>query len=541
MDRCFFKGKKCVLWGLKRHIYEFAYLFDCLDYYGYIAVNENGQYNVSLKELTMEDVRSCDKKDLLLVICDFCLKKYEVVLQEYGLEKMKRVLFEDCFELLDPFNASVLACRKIAVWGTGDTEKNLREAWKSNHYDINVDLYIDGNAKKPVSHQGRPVSTFSELEDVKGYFIIVASIFYREIKMQLDESGLREGLDYLPFSAFMSKPSAMFRELVHTEERAEFYCNRPYTWLYYAWFGAYPCCSTWVKYPIGNPAAETPEECWNSVTAKLYRLSVDTRTYCFCKKEACGIMGNLVSQDTELPIYNKVPKNMVLGLDDTCNLHCASCREHVQVTTGKHLEIRERFAEDVIASGWLEEADELELSGSGEALFSKIDRRILFSNETCKRNSISLLSNGILLTEDNLNDLKKHFERIALKISIDAATEKTYQKLRRGGNWEVLLKNLKLISELRQRNEISYVEIKMVVQKSNYREMVDFVRMGKEYCVDRVVFTKLLNWDMYSEEQYLEEAMLNRDGSLRAELLQMLQKEEMRDEAVRILEFSPYL
>lgn len=90
-------------------------------------------------------------------------------------------------------------------------------------------------------------------------------------------------------------------------------------------------------------------------------------------------------------------------------------------------------------------------------------------------------------------------------------------------------------------NGANYVEIKMVVQKSNYGEMVDFVRMGKKYHVDRVVFTKLLNWNMYSEEQYLDEAMLNRDGSLRTELLQILQDDEMQDEIVRILEFSQYI
>lgn len=103
------------------------------------------------------------------------------------------------------------------------------------------------------------------------------------------------------------------------------------------------------------------------------------------------------------------------------------------------------------------------------------------------------------------------------------------------------MKNLQLISEMRQKNEIKYVEIRMVVQKSNYGEMLDFVRMGKKYHVDRVVFTKLLNWDMYSEERYLEEAMLNHDGSLRTELMNILRKEEMHDEIVQMTEFSHYL
>ena len=88
-----------------------------------------------------------------------------------------------------------------------------------------------------------------------------------------------------------------------------------------------------------------------------------------------------------------IPEKITLGLDYTCNLHCASCRDHTQVATGEQLRIREVFADEIIKTGWLEKTKELELSGSGEALFSKIDRKILFANEKCKRNSISLMSN----------------------------------------------------------------------------------------------------------------------------------------------------
>ncbi|MCM1232509.1 MAG: hypothetical protein NC489_20490, partial [Ruminococcus flavefaciens] len=420
-EKCFMEDKKCILWGKKRHIYEFAYMFDSLYYEGYISADEDSQYDVCLKKIMYTDIKEHNKKDFLLIICDLNFSEYESILEKDGIQdEIDYVYFEDCFELLDPFNDTIQKNRKVAIWGTGDTEKNLQEACKANNYNIDVKLYIDSNEGKDGSlYRECPVSMFTKIHNVKQYFIIVASIFYYEIKEELDKCGLCEGVDYLPFSAFMSKPSEMLKELVHTKETVNFYCDRPYTWFYYAWFGAYSCCSTWVKYPIGNPAADTPEECWNSTVAKLYRLSVDTRTYCFCKKEACGLIGDLMTQDTVKPSYHEMPESMVLGLDYTCNLHCASCRENTQVVKGKQLEIREKFADEIIRTGWLEKTKELELSGSGEALFSKIDRKILFSNDLCKRKSISLLTNGILLNEDNLNNLKKHFERIALKISID--------------------------------------------------------------------------------------------------------------------------
>ena len=71
--------------------------------------------------------------------------------------------------------------------------------------------------------------------------------------------------------------------------------------------------------------------------------------------------------------------------------------------------------------------------------------------------------------------------------------------------------------------------------------MIDFIQLGKKYQVDKVVFTKLLNWDMYSAEDYLEEAMLNKDGSIKRELDQILRTEIFKDEIVVISEFKQFL
>ena len=475
------KNKQCILWGRIRHIYEFMFMFDFLNCKGYIPVDENVQYKVPLNKLAVSDIEKVLDENLLFIICDTNTDNYvEIIQKKYSLNKLEYISFEDCFYLLDKFNHDVLDNRKIAIWGIGDTEKNLQMAFKDNQYNIKADLYIDRNAEKADSYyRGVPVKRLDQIDSIKQFFIIVASIYYSDIKMELNDLGLIEGKDYLPFSCFMSKPSDMLKELVYAEENPYFYCNRPYTWFYYAWFGAYSCCSTWVKYPIGNPAADSPEACWNSTVAKLYRLSVDTKTYCFCKKEACGLMGNTNSIKEEVIDYS-IPQKITLGLDYTCNLHCASCREHVQIATGEQLRIREKFAEEIIQTGWLEKTKELELSGSGEALFSKIDRKIIFSNDKCKRESISLMSNGILLNNLILQSLIQHFKHIRLNISIDAATEETYIKLRRGGNWKTLLQNLELISGMRQQNVIEYVEIRMVVQKNNYKEMIDFIQLGKK-------------------------------------------------------------
>lgn len=542
LKKTIMENKTYILWGKTRHIYEFTYMFDFLKIRGCILTDTNNQYNIILDKYTITDLEQKFPEDFILVICDTEVDEYTALLNKYGLaDKISYMQFEELFEYIDPFTDDILDNRKIAVWGTGETEKNFQSACKNNGYNINIELYIDNNIeKKNTIYCGHPIKPLSEIDNIEEYFIIIASIYYHDIKKDLDKFGLQEGKDYLSFSCFLSKPSAMLKEQVHSKELTDFYCNRPYTWFYYAWFGSFSCCSTWVKYPIGNPASDSPEQCWNSTVAKLYRLSADTRTYCFCKKDACGIMNRGKLNQKKVTVYT-VPEKITLGLDYTCNLHCASCRDYTQVASGEQLRIRQKFADDIIQTGWLEKTKELELSGSGEALFSKIDRKILFSNETCKRNSISLMSNGILLNEENLQKLRQHFKNIRLNISIDAATESTYNVLRRGGDWHVLMNNLENICNMRQMNEIDYVEIRMVVQKKNYKEMPDFVRLGKKYQVDKVVFTKLLNWDMYSDEEYFEQAMLTKEGIIKGELKKILMMEIFKEQIVVISEFKKFI
>lgn len=533
----------CILWGKKRHIFEFAYMFDTIDYYGYIPIDD-GEYEIELNRLSVSDIAATgDNKNFLLVICDYDIERYINVIKQNNLEsKIEYACFEEYFWMLDSYNERVVQHKKIAVWGTGETQKNLSGALKKNYCDIDIELYIDSNPEKcNGEYCGRPVKTLSEIEDIHEYFIIVASIYYHDIEKELQEFGLEEGKDYLPFSALMCRPSAMFREQTQATEIVDFYCDRPFTFLYYAWFGAYSCCSTWVKYPIGNPAADSPEKCWNSIVAKLYRISALTRTYCFCKKDACGIMNHNGQKNEKMKIH-AIPERLVLGLDYSCNLHCTSCRNCTEVASGEQLRVREQFADEIIRTGWLEQVKVLELSGAGEALFSKIDRKILFSNEKCKRESIYLLSNGILLNDDNLNKLIQCFSTVRLEISIDAASEETYLKIRRGGNWNTLIRNLEKISVRRQKEEIKYVEIRMVVQKNNFREMEEFICMGKKYHFDRVVFTKLLNWDMYSEEDYCREALLEKGGEdICVELKRIFQKDIFKDSIVCCSEFERYL
>ncbi len=76
---------------------------------------------------------------------------------------------------------------------------------------------------------------------------------------------------------------------------------------------------------------------------------------------------------------------------------------------------------------------------------------------------IDLRTNGVLLTPENWERIESvHYAVDAILISIDAATESTYRLLRRGGDFNRLLKNLEFVRELKYRSE-SLKSIKSII------------------------------------------------------------------------------
>ena len=92
-------------------------------------------------------------------------------------------------------------------------------------------------------------------------------------------------------------------------------------------------------------------------------------------------------------------------------------------------------------------------------------------------------------------------------ISIDATEEDTYKIVRRGGDFARLMKNLEFIGKLRVGGRIDNLIFVCVVQKLNYREIPDFVRMAKKFHADKAEFWQIRNWGTYSIEEFLDHAV----------------------------------
>jgi MoaA/NifB/PqqE/SkfB family radical SAM enzyme len=146
----------------------------------------------------------------------------------------------------------------------------------------------------------------------------------------------------------------------------------------------------------------------------------------------------------------------------------------------------------------------LYLSGSADPFASKSIRKFLLNLDLSKfpsLNHIHLHTNGLLLTEEIWNRLKHLHHLIkTVEVSVDAATKETYELIRRGGTWEILLNNLKFISTLNLKD----VRTSFVVQDTNYLEMSAFYSLMMSIFNSKVdvYFNKITNWGTYTEGEF---------------------------------------
>ena len=298
------------------------------------------------------------------------------------------------------------------------------------------------------------------------------------------------------------------------------------------------CCPYWLGKTFGNILKE--ENLYDNYYARILKLSSMNKTYCFCRLHYCKYYGSptLSQRDENIVLESlDVPKQLTIASDWRCNLRCNSCRKCFYVPSEEEKELSHNITEKLLEKDWLSRSY-VYLAGQGEVFFCPEYLRILKSDQLCG-DTIKILSNGTLFTKDKWRILEHKFKNIHVEISIDAATKETYQKLRHG-NFDALVKNLKMLGDLRKKGKIYYYQLNFVVQKDNYLEMKDFINLAKSLSADIVYFTKLNNWGTFSDEEYRSASMIS-DDILDYDLYEWLQDEVFQDKMVSIELFNHFM
>jgi len=331
------------------------------------------------------------------------------------------------------------------------------------------------------------------------------------------------------------------------------FCNKPFDHFETQGNGqAALCCPSWLKYftpPLNKNYSV--KEAFNNDDVKEIRRSILDGSFRYCNHELCphiksnslplrdsvedkrhrDIIDNNIIDDLSPVFYN-------LCHDKSCNLSCPSCRKKTfSITSGPAYERSSEIQEQLIEGIFNKPHDRyclISVTGSGDPFGSKIFRDFLFNVDGSNFPKVffNLQTNGVLFNEKTWEKMSKIQKNInTVIVSIDAATEDTYKITRRGGRWGKLQENLAFLSSLRRRKMINQLRLDFVVQQANYKEMIDFVKLGKRLGVDKVYFSKIINWGTFTEEEYNHHCVL-REGHVEFKGLLEVLKDAIFDDPI---------
>lgn len=253
------------------------------------------------------------------------------------------------------------------------------------------------------------------------------------------------------------------------------------------------CHDCWVPFPVGTMSDfKDIGEIFNSpVAKKIQSFTKPNTNFKFCDTKTCGIQFNNSIGDDMVEIH--------LGLDQSCNLRCPSCRtELIYIKAGKEYE--ERIASIDKFIGWLENYDKplrIIVGANGDAFASHVYQYFYNNYKPNPKHNFFLKTNGLKITDlENISFLSQ--VRV-LQVSIDAGSKAVYEKVRLGGRWEKLIENLNFVKDHNVSTRLFFV-----LQKDNLHDVKNFVKLCRDYEFKGAI-TGLENWGTWTTEHFLNQ------------------------------------
>ena len=490
------------------------------DFISFFNIKNYKVYNIE-KELS-----NIKKKHVPMVLCTYDKKKSSQILKKAGMRyKRDYVLAEDLFSSID---LDIWRdCRKLYVYdGIKDLKRKIRFYYKL--YMIMHHICREDVEKKNQSIVTKTVKYVScvvwlNIENVFRKKIVFTKnlndVNISEYDFICIGDGIEESDEILYQEGIIKKhkiytmemlerycfASRLLRQTYFDKRQNQCGCVLPYEEFYINPNGQVWLCPCFGELPVSDLISNSPQEAWNSPIARIMRLSVENNTYSFCDRR-CRVFwkhsDNEKIVDRKNIELSRNPEKVFVSFDRACNLKCRSCRIEPYV---KNCEAREKtilyYADMLNRSGWLEICTDLTIGGDGETFMSKGYKKVLFEDASAVRKRVNIMTNGTLFTPKMWEQLEGKYEYINMTISIDAATEDTYKKIR-GGNFKQLMNNMEFLSKLRKQNAVNNVTVNMIVQGGNYREMKDFVLWAKRLGFDWAYLSPIWNWGTYSDSEF---------------------------------------
>jgi len=321
------------------------------------------------------------------------------------------------------------------------------------------------------------------------------------------------------------------------------------------------CCAHWLPTALGNVFQDTTNDILNSDTARAIRRSVVDGSFKYCSHADCEWMVNdklprkvdyvgkdYVDNDYHVPAA--VLENAFSGisfdidnvsfmtfcLDRTCNLTCPSCRADLIMIKGAERDRLYEATERAVLP-MLRGAKRALINSAGEAFVSRPSRRLMegLAEPGYESVVVDIITNGTVCTKEEWDKFSHLYGRIHfVRVSMDAATKETFEKLRRGAHFETVVNNLRNIYQMVRDGRVFNFTMSFTYQRDNVHEMQRFVEFGKEIGAQALIFEKLHMMEgAYSPHEFHERAVHLVDHPLHQEFLRQARAVK-KDEKVYI-------
>lgn len=310
-----------------------------------------------------------------------------------------------------------------------------------------------------------------------------------------------------------------------------FLCNMPFEYAEVRRHGGVNiCCPQWNPAEIGSIFENDLATIWNGEKANIIRDSIINGNYSYCNFDTCPRIrnwkttGQLTSKTAEetkriLGLVSSTPASVHFVIDTSCNLVCPSCRIDKTSQLTKTEQDRGKLAiKNTLECMFSEPHTEhkiIGMDGSGEVFSSEVYRELFETEDVFTKTYLwpnlkfVLNTNGTMMTEKIQKKYAYFFMHVGMiDISVDAGNKESYEKVRVGGNWELLWKNLEYLYTT-IKNKPTRWKWNVIVQQNNYKSIPDLINIANKFTENKPVINlgNVLNWGTWTEEEYLKHAV----------------------------------
>lgn len=306
-------------------------------------------------------------------------------------------------------------------------------------------------------------------------------------------------------------------------------------------------CRYWHPTVIGNIQDYTIQDLLNSDIAHRVRQSIRDGTYEYCDQNRCGVIINnrltpLDQIDRTDGVQGKpstwdrvmqpeivdIPRYIYIEGDHICNLSCPSCRTQVinenDTTQQAYSQVMKSLKKNLL-NGSDDRPITIYVSSGGDMFASPMIMEFLedFPLDRYPKVEFNFQTNGLLFQRrwSRIQHLEKNIFNVA--ITVDSQDPDTYARLRRGGKFSDICKNLEFVAELKKKLGFHF-SIRMIVQQDNADEIEKFYEFGQQYGVDDVEYMRIGDWKTYSTNEFQAIDVLDPAHSRSAEIIERFRK-----------------